>query len=64
MYYYPQDHHDLTYSGLDVSYFLVFLLEMKNKDNGKIALYSHISKFYDAIKYGLKVAGHHLSLEI
>ena len=63
MYYYPQDHCDLAYSGLDVSYFLAFLSEMKKKDNGKIALYSHISKFYDAIKYGSKVAGCHLSLE-
>jgi hypothetical protein len=38
---------------------------MKKKDNGKIVLYSHISKFYEAIKYGLKVVGcyHYLSLE-
>ena len=63
MYYYPQDHRDLKYSGLDVSYCLAFLSEMKKKDNGKIVLYSHISKFYDAIKYGSKVVGRHLSLE-
>ena len=51
----------LKYSGMDVSYFLAFFLsEMKKKDN---ASYSHISKFYDAIKYGSKVAGHHLSLD-
>ena len=37
MYHYPQDHHDHMYSGLDVSYFLSFLSEMKKKDNGKIA---------------------------
>ena len=42
MNYYPQDYRDLMYSGLDVSYFLAFLLEMKKKDNGKTALYSHI----------------------
>ena len=63
MYFYPQDHRDLKYSGMDVSYFLAFLSEMKKKDNGKIASFSHISKFYDAIKYGSKVAGHHLSLD-
>ena len=63
MYFYPQDHRDLKYSGMDVSYFLAFLSEMKKKDNGKIASYSHISKFYDAIKYGSKVAGRHLSLD-
>ena len=37
---------------------------MKKKDNGKIASYSHISKFYDAIKYGSKVLGRHLFLEL
>jgi hypothetical protein len=63
MYYYPQDLRDLKYSGLDVSYFLAFLSEMKKKENGKIASYSHISKFYDSIKYGSKVVGRHLSLE-
>ena len=63
MYFYPQDHRDLKYSGMDVSYFLAFLSEMKKKDNGKIASYSHISKFYDAIKYCSKVAGRHLSLD-
>ncbi len=28
MYFYPQDIHDLTYSGLDISYFLAFLSEI------------------------------------
>ncbi len=51
MYHYHQDHLDLKYSGLDLS-------EMKKKDNGKIAKYSHIAKFYDAFKYGSKVVGH------
>mgnify|MGYP006157755839 CR=1 FL=1 len=63
MYFYPQDIRDLTYSGLDVSYFLAFLSEMKEKENGKVASYSHVSKFYDAIKYGSKIAGRHLSLD-
>ena len=63
MYFYRQDQRDLKYSGMDVIYFLAFLSEMKKKDNGKIASYSHISKFYDAIKYGSKVAGRHLSLD-
>ena len=31
MYFYPQDIHDLMYSGLDVSCFLAFLSEMKEK---------------------------------
>jgi hypothetical protein len=63
MHYYPQDYCDLKYSGMDVNYFLVFLLEMKKKDNGKILSYSHVSKLYNAIKYGSKVARCHLSLE-
>ena len=54
MYHYHQDHLDLKYFGLDLS-------EMKKKDNGKIAKYSHITKFYDEIKWGAGIAGQHLS---
>ena len=36
MYFYPQDIRDLTYSGLDVSYFLAFLSEMKKRTTARL----------------------------
>ena len=54
MCFYPEDICGLRYSGLDFSYFLVFL---EKKDNGTVASYSNDSKFCDVIKYGSKIAG-------
>lgn len=52
LYYTHKDVRDLAYSVLDPMYCLAFLSDVKKKTNGKFSSYSHISKFYDAIKYG------------
>jgi hypothetical protein len=52
MYYYADDEYDFNYAGLHPQYIKAFIADMKVKPNGKIYGYSHISKFYDAIKWG------------
>jgi hypothetical protein len=44
--------HDIIYTGLNVQFVLAFLSDVKEKENGKIAGFSHIRKFHDAIIYG------------
>jgi hypothetical protein len=64
LYYFAKDEYDFMYSGLNTSYILSFLAEMKNKkdgDGGKFYGVSHMSKFYDAIKWGSGMAQQCLS---
>ncbi len=63
LYFTEKDTGYLIYSGIDPMYFLAFLLDVKKKANGKLASYSHISKFYDAIKYGSRVSNKLLSVD-
>ena len=63
LFYTDKDIRDLTYSGLDPIYFLAFLSDVKTKANGKLSSFSHMSKFYDAIKYGSKISNKLLSVE-
>ena len=63
-YFYPSDTHDLVYAGLDHDIFLAFVSSKKivnDPKGGHLASYSHISKFYCAIKWGSSVAERHLS---
>ncbi len=64
LYYTNKDIRHLTYSGLDPIYFLAFLSNIKKETNGKLASYSHISKFYNAIKYGSRVSNKLLSVDV
>jgi len=51
-----------VYSGLDPQYILGFLADLKNKkEGGKFYGPSHISKFFDAIKWGSMVSNRRLS---
>ena len=62
MYYFDGDEYDLKYAGLDPQYILAFLAELKNsKAGGKYYGVSHMSKFYDAIKWGSVLANQRLS---
>ena len=62
MYYFDCDEYDLKYAGLDPQYILAFLAELKNsKAGGKYYGVSHMSKFYDAIKWGSVLANQRLS---
>jgi hypothetical protein len=64
LYYYPQDEYDFVYSGLNPKYILSYLAAMKDKkEGGKYYDTSHMSKFYDAIKWGAGIAKQHLSTE-
>jgi hypothetical protein len=64
LYYFAKDEHDFVYSGLDTRYILSFLAELKDKkDGGKFYGVSHMSKFYDAIKWGAGIANQRLSRE-
>ena len=60
-YYWPDDEHDFKYAGLNPQYIKAFLADMKVKPNGRIYGYSHMSKFYDAIKWGCGRTKSHLS---
>lgn len=60
-YYWPDDEHDFKYAGLNPQYIKAFLADMKVKPNGRIYGYSHMSKFYDAIKWGCGRTTSHLS---
>jgi hypothetical protein len=51
-----KDIRDRVYSGLDPQYALSFLSEMHIKDNGKHSFASNITKFYDDMKFGLKIS--------
>ena len=62
LYYFPADNYDLVYAGLDPKYILAFLATLKNaKEGGKFYCPSHISKFFDAIKWGSSIANQRLS---
>jgi hypothetical protein len=62
MYYFDSDEYDLKYAGLDPQFFIAFLAELKNsKPGGKYYCVSHMSKFYDAIKWGSVLANQRLS---
>lgn len=64
LYYYAQDEYDFIYSGLNPQYILSFLAAMKDKkEGGKYYGTSHMSKFYDAIKWGAAIAKQRLSTE-
>ena len=57
LYYFDLDEYDLKYAGLDPQYILAFFVELKNsKPGGKYYGVSHMSKFYDAIKWGSVLA--------
>ena len=60
-YYKPDDAYDFIYSGLNAQYIKAFLASMKYKPNGRMYGYSHISKFYDAIKWGCGLTSQRLS---
>lgn len=62
MYYSQNDIRNLTYSDLDPIYFLAFLSDVKINTNVKKSSYSHISKYYNIIKYGLQVVNKWLSV--
>ena len=51
-YYTSKDMRDLTYTGLNPDVFIAFLSEQKTKQNGKLSSYSHLNKYYCAIKWG------------
>jgi hypothetical protein len=57
LYYFDLDEYYLKYAGLDPQYILAFLAELKDsKPGGKHYDVSHMSKFYDAIKWGSVLA--------
>ena len=60
-YYYAKDERDLVYTGLDPAIFLAFMTEakfVKGKDGlQKLASFSHMSKYYSAIKWGSTSCG-------
>jgi hypothetical protein len=60
-YYYAKDERDLLYTGLDPAVFLAFMTEakfVKRKDGSpKLASFSHMSKYYSAIKWGSTSCG-------
>ena len=51
-YYTSKDTRDLKYTGLSADVFTAFLSEQKTKKNGKLSSYSHLNKYYCAIKWG------------
>ena len=56
------DEYDFVYSGLNTQYILGFLADLKNKkEGGKFYGPSHISNFFDAIKWGSLVTNRCLS---
>ena len=62
LYCFDLDEDDLKYAGLDLRYILAFLAELKNsKPGGKYYGVSHMSKFYNAIKWGSILADQCLS---
>jgi hypothetical protein len=62
LYFRDADEYDFMYSGLDPQYILGFLADLKNKkEGGKFYGPSHISKFFDAIKWGSLVSNRRLS---
>jgi hypothetical protein len=48
---------DLVYSGIDTSIIKAFLASQKIKGDGKMASFSRISRFKDAILFGAEQAG-------
>jgi hypothetical protein len=48
---------DLVYSGINTSIIKAFLASQKIKGTGKMASFSHIRKFKDAILFGAEQAG-------
>jgi hypothetical protein len=57
-YYTAKDIRDLTYTGLDPDLFIAFLSNQKILANSdKFASFSHLSKFYCAIKWGSTTSG-------
>jgi hypothetical protein len=60
-YYYAKDERDLVYRGLDPAIFLAFVTEakfVKGKDGSqKLASFSHMSKYYSAIKWSSTSCG-------
>ncbi len=64
LYFRDADEYDFVYSGLDPQYILGFLADLKNKkEGGKFYGPSHISKFFDAIKWGSMVSNCRLSTQ-
>ena len=47
---------DLVYTGLNVKFVLHFLVTMKKKEDGKLKSFTHMRKFWDAIKWGSEIA--------
>jgi hypothetical protein len=63
-YFYEKDIRDLLYTGLDPKLFQAFLSQKKylKNGNGTLCSYSHLSKFYMAVKWGSTTASRHLPL--
>jgi hypothetical protein len=64
IYFYEKDIRDLLYTGLDPKLFQAFLSQKKylKNGNGTLCSYSHLSKFYMAVKWGSTTASGHLPL--